>query len=568
MKTENLDVSEIPPVSPEPLSPEAVARPAPGAAPAVKQLVAGTVLRERYVIDSCLGRGGMGTVYKAIDGFRREHGEIDCHIAIKVLHEGTRGQPAALSRLRREFYCAQVLSHPNVVNVFELDRDGDLDFFTMEWLDGELLSAVLQEFAGRPMPRSAAWDIIRQIGEGVAHAHERKVVHADLKPHNIMLIKSGQVRILDFGASSGTPRALGQEHAPRNPLALTPAYASCELLAGKPADPRDDLYALACLSCEILAGQHPFWHQRSTEARMAQAVPTRPANLSNRQWRALLQGMAWDREHRSISVRDWLALLSPPTCTLQSIPRPEALPRSGSLPRPERVDAVLHAPAKLGAARIMAALGVFLACLITWTLFNRPARLGMTASATAASPAVSQPAPASSPPAPNELVAEGQRAIPLAHASAGSGSSELSGQAAAPKPMVAAINLASASYHMRPGANFAEVRVRRSSASPDRASFEWWTEESSALSGIDYVAQPRSTVTFLPGSRTTSLFVKLLADSSRKRPAIFDVVIGGASKGTSLGVSRAQVMLAPTAAAPDKYPAAARNAGMTSMITR
>jgi hypothetical protein len=113
--------------------------------------------------------------------------------------------------------------------------------------------------------------------------------------------------------------------------------------------------------------------------------------------------------------------------------------------------------------------------------------------------------------------------------------------------MGAAINLASASYYVPAGANFAEIRVRRTAASADRSSFEWWTEESSALSGIDYVAQPRSMVTFLPGSHTTSLFVKLLADSSRRQPAKFDVVIGGASKGTSLGVSRAQIMLAPGA---------------------
>ena len=562
MKTESLEISAL---SPVPL--EAIERDSSGAAP-VEQLAAGAVLRERYVIDSCLGRGGMGTVYKALDRFRHEHGQIDCYVAIKVLHDGTREQPLALARLRREFYCAQVLSHPNVVNVFELDRDGDLDFFTMEWLEGELLSAVLQQFAGRPMPRTAAWDIIRQSGEGIAHAHERKVVHADLKPQNIMLTKSGQVRILDFGASSGAPHALGQERSARNPLALTPAYASCELLAGKPADPRDDLYALACLSCELLAGRHPFWHQRSTEARMAQAVPTRPPNLTNRQWRALLQGMAWDRDQRSISVRDWLALLNPQSVGVHAIPRPQQL------------DMVQSAPAKLSAARVMAALGVFLACLSTWALFNRPARMGMVASATVAGPGVSQPTV--SPTAPKAAVAEEQRAIPQVDHVSGSAPSELPSQPAAPKPMGAAINLASASYRLRPGANFAEVKVRRSSASSERASFEWWTEESSALSGVDYVAQPRSTVTFLPGSRTTSLFVKLLADSPRKRPAQFDVVIGGASRGTSLGVSRAQVMLAPGAAAQDtaktppdaakppdttKTPDAAKNGAMTSMVT-
>jgi hypothetical protein len=91
--------------------------------------------------------------------------------------------------------------------------------------------------------------------------------------------------------------------------------------------------------------------------------------------------------------------------------------------------------------------------------------------------------------------------------------------------------------------------VRRTSAA-DRSTFEWWTEESTALSGVDYVAQPPAKVTFPRGSRTASLFVKLLEDSARKRGAKFDVVIGGASKGTLVGLSRAQIVLAPGAAAP------------------
>jgi hypothetical protein len=105
------------------------------------------------------------------------------------------------------------------------------------------------------------------------------------------------------------------------------------------------------------------------------------------------------------------------------------------------------------------------------------------------------------------------------------------------------IDFASTSYTVPPGAKFAEIRVRRNRASRGRESFEWWTEDSSALSGIDFVTQRPAKVTFLPGSRTASLFVKVLDDSARKQPAKFDVVIGGASKGTLLGVSRAEVTL-------------------------
>jgi hypothetical protein len=141
------------------------------------------------------------------------------------------------------------------------------------------------------------------------------------------------------------------------------------------------------------------------------------------------------------------------------------------------------------------------------------------ASAAPAQAAPREPAPRDAPSAPAE-----------AHAN-GAG------------PHAEEIDLASASYTLPRGAKFAEIRVRRNRAARDRASFEWWTEDSSAQSGVDFVTQPRAKVTFLPGSRTASLFVKVLHRPTRKHPAKFDVVIGGASKGTLLGVSRAEVTL-------------------------
>jgi hypothetical protein len=187
----------------------------------------------------------------------------------------------------------------------------------------------------------------------------------------------------------------------------------------------------------------------------------------------------------------------------------------------------------------MAALGVFLACLSAWALFNRPAPMGMTAAAMATASASKSTAPAddAAPSATAETEssdASGKLASDEHHATSTVSSRHVS----------RAIGLASASYRVPVGANFAEVRVLRTSAS-DGSSFEWWTEESTARSGVDYVPQQPAKVTFQHGSRMATLFVKLLGDSGRKQSAKFEVVIGGASKGTSVGLSRAEVVLAP-----------------------
>src|ERR1700729_3520105 len=273
------------------------------------ELGLGEVLCGRYVIESQLASGGMGTVYKALDQSRSEHTEADAYVAIKVLHEKTRTRSDVLAKLRREFYCAQALSHRSIVKVYELDLH-KIPFFTMELVDGESLPKVMQRFHPLPLPRSYVRAVIREVGEGLAHAHDRRVIHGDIKPQNVMVTNSGEVRILDFGTSGEVS-------------VVTPAYASCELLEGRAAAPRDDLFALAALSYELLAGEHPFQHRRSTEARTLKISPSRPPGLSGRQWRALSRGLAWDRADRPASLRDWLADLDLGRDSLGPIPQPE-----------------------------------------------------------------------------------------------------------------------------------------------------------------------------------------------------------------------------------------------------
>ena len=477
----------------------------------------GEVLCGRYVVQGELASGGMGTVYKALDKSRSEHTEADAYVAIKVLHEKTRTRSDVLAKLRREFYCAQALSHRNVIKVYELDLH-QLPFFTMELIDGESLYSVMQKFHPLPLPRSYVCAVIREVGEGLVHAHERRVIHGDIKPQNVMVTNSGELRILDFGTSGEA-------------AALTPAYASCELLEGREADPRDDLFALACLSYELLAGEHPFQHRRSTEARTLRVTPSRPPGLTGRQWRALMRGLAWDRADRPASLRDWLADLDLGRAPLGPIPQPE-----NSQP-PLLTRSVL-------ASALIALLAVTLVGGVTWAVLSRPkpAPTAAEAAPDAAAAEAEPPVIADSPSADADIDdAPPAEAAPVPK-------TEPKNQNAAARPIdkTERIGMLANSYSFRGTEKFAEIRVHRSTGSKATTSFEWWTEPASALAGTDFVPQAPTTVFFPAGVRTISLFIKLLPNAARKRTALFYVVLGNTSSGSALSsASKASISLHP-----------------------
>jgi serine/threonine protein kinase len=484
--------------------------------PARTELGAGEVLCGRYVIEKQLASGGMGTVYKALDRSRSEHTEADAYVAIKVLHEKARSRSDVLAKLRREFYCAQALSHRSVVKVYELDLH-QFPFFTMELIDGENLPSLMQKFHPSPLPRPYACAVIREVGEGLAHAHDRRVIHGDIKPQNVMVTNSGEVRILDFGTSGET-------------AALTPAYASCELLEGREADPRDDLFALACLSYELLAGEHPFQHRRSTDARKLKLAPSRPPGLSGRQWRTLMRGLAWDRADRPASLRDWLADLDLGSDSLGPIPQPEnskapLLTRSGV------------------ASGLIALLALTIVCGVTWAVLSRPKAPPTVADVAASDVEAAMPVIADSGPADANT---DDAPPPAAATPAPKTDLKARNTAARPIDKTERIGMLATSYSFRGGEKFAEIRVHRSIGSKGATSFEWWTEPASALAGSDFAPQAPATVFFPAGVRTVSLFIKLLPNTARKRTALFYVVLGNTSSGSTLNsASKASISLHP-----------------------
>ncbi|HYC41952.1 MAG TPA: serine/threonine-protein kinase [Noviherbaspirillum sp.] len=266
----------------------------------------GDTLNGRFVLEECIGFGGMGTVYKALDLRKLEASDRNPYIAIKVLNVQFRGHPKSLIALQREAKKAQALAHPNIVRVYDFDRDGPMVYLTMEYLTGGPLSRMLRApgFGGVPFPE--ALKIIGGIAKALSYAHERGFVHCDLKPANVFLTDNGDVKVIDFGiarvfhkpeevveATVFDPGSLG---------AMTPAYASPEMLENRETDPRDDVYALACIAYELLTGRHPFDRVPATQARNSGLKPQRPQNLGNAPWKALRHALAFEREARTPSV--------------------------------------------------------------------------------------------------------------------------------------------------------------------------------------------------------------------------------------------------------------------------
>ncbi len=268
-----------------------------------RPLQIGMVLKDRFVLEEVIGGGGMGTVFKALDLRKSEARDREPYVALKVLNPEFRDNPIALIALQRETKRAQTLSHPNIINVFDFDRDGNHVFMSMEYLKGRPLNQVIRELPEAGMSFGKAWPIIRAMAEALGYAHKKDVVQSDFKPGNVFLDDDNEVRILDFGiacAAGRAEKAIGDATIfnARDLGALTPAYASLEMIQKKEPDPRDDLYALGCVAYELLSGKHPYGKLAADKALELNLQPKPIAGLNRKQWRGLQRALALKREDR------------------------------------------------------------------------------------------------------------------------------------------------------------------------------------------------------------------------------------------------------------------------------
>ena len=280
-------------------------------------LSVGDVLKDRFVIKERIGEGGMGVVFKAIDLRRKEVRDRDENVAIKVLNPRLSQDPVLVMGLQRESKRAQNLSHPNIITVYDFDRDGDFWFLSMEYLDGQPLNDIIENMCGLGgMSVKRAWPIIRGMGKALAYAHSHGIVHSDFKPANVFITSSNEVKVLDFGIASKIERVDQNDRdktvfRPRQYSACTPEYACSELIAGGPADPRDDIYAFGCVVYELLTGSHPYQrlsgkqiNDLSLAGNRIHAPPV--TGLTKKQWGLLRSALCLERAGRASDLYQWL----------------------------------------------------------------------------------------------------------------------------------------------------------------------------------------------------------------------------------------------------------------------
>jgi serine/threonine protein kinase len=273
-----------------------------GAPPATSAaIVSGRVLRERYRLELRLGGGAMGEVWHARDLLLVEARDPKPDVALKVLSRNMQAHRDAQVALQREAGKARSLAHPNIATVFTFDVDpaSGLAFIAMELLDGMPLDQLVREHPDG-MPRERALPMIRGLAAGLAYAHTRGVVHCDFKPGNAFVTREGTAKILDFGIARlarEADRAADSFDAGRL-SALTPRYATVEMLVGGEPHTADDVYALGLVAYELLSGRHPYGGRSAQEAHAhgLRAAPLK--DIGRRRWYAIDRALALDRGRR------------------------------------------------------------------------------------------------------------------------------------------------------------------------------------------------------------------------------------------------------------------------------
>jgi len=307
-----------------------------------KRISIGSTINNRFTLTKLLGRGGMGEVYLATDARRLEAQDKDPYVAIKLLSDNFKNnidKDTSFKALQREYRKTSTLSHPNIVTVYDFDKQDDTIYVTMEALSGQAMDEGIRNQQNNAID---AANLILQCSKGLAYAHEKGLVHSDLKPGNIFITNDNHVKLLDFGIArafnnnddddplqpkkgiSSTDITLTSlnkkpEETKFDPAtlgALTPAYASYEMLCNYDGSgqhqphPADDVYALGLIAYELFTGKHPFNKQDAKSACNNGLVAEKINGISKQQWGAIQKAIAFKQKDRIQNAQEFIDLFT------------------------------------------------------------------------------------------------------------------------------------------------------------------------------------------------------------------------------------------------------------------
>ncbi len=491
---------------------------------------AGTVLRDRYVLETMIGSGGTAVVFRASDRRRDAESGGGHPVAVKLLRPERRGEPRSVARLQREFRQTQTAAHPNVVRFYDLDCDHGSWFIVMELLTGETLAGRLRRTTADALSIHDATTLAADVADALAHAHALGVIHGDVKPANVVLTETGGIRLLDFGVAP-------EPHGPPEPTTATRAYASPEVLSGERAEAGDDVFSLACVTCEMISGMHPYGRVGADEAARAGVLPPRPAGLDAKLWPVLVRALDHSRAMRpgmkefAVALRGTPAPAEPAPATIAVVPAVPDVARARVDPivapavkpaKPDRRSRLVTGGAM--AAGLMLVLGILIGRLDQdlepAPLVPPPAPL----TSSTAAPMLPEPAPVPVP----------QSGAPAAQPQVGEESAPIDPQTR-PFASTGLVTFDLPSMMVSNRAVVAAIPLRHLSGTPRDVRVNWRIIEGSARPGRDYGGPESGVESFAAGNNFRILYVPIVANPAVAQDRTFVVELTGATSGVEVG---------------------------------
>lgn len=276
------------------------------------EVAPGRVLRQRYALLEEIGKGGLSLVFKARDLVAERAGLAKPVVALKIIVADDDVDPDIVALMYREARRLRDLVHPNIVRVHDMDVEDNIHFMVMEHLEGQTLAKALRLAEGHRLGTPQIDRLVGDIAASLHHAHSHNIIHADLKPANIFITTSGQIKLIDFNIAYPAARARKVDEEDTVEIlgrlgGVTPAYASPQRLSGAEPTEGDDVFSLAVLVYVALTGKRPFGTFTALEAKDKGLEAEIPRTLPFARRMALQQALLLDDRDRMRSATAFAA---------------------------------------------------------------------------------------------------------------------------------------------------------------------------------------------------------------------------------------------------------------------